>query len=85
VPDQVKLVSFLKQYSFDDLAKALFTLKADATRLKRAEYGIRLVYEEKRIIERLMDAVDRSLQIDILATVCDRILTFFHVKQARRS
>lgn len=49
----------------------------DTTRLKSRDYGIRVVFDDKKIIEALKGAKDRSLQISLLQGVLSEINTVF--------
>lgn len=51
--------------------------KMDAARLKTRKRVVRVVFNDAAVSERLMDAVDRSLQIEMFIDVLRQIDTFF--------
>jgi hypothetical protein len=51
--------------------------KMDAWRLKSAQRGVRVVFDDAAVSEKLMDAADRSLQIELFIDVLRQLDSFF--------
>ncbi|MBP6003660.1 MAG: hypothetical protein KA746_09530 [Pyrinomonadaceae bacterium] len=55
--------------------------KMDASQLKSSQRGVRVVFNDAAVSHRLMDAVDRSVQIEMFIDVLRQIDTFFGDKE----
>lgn len=51
--------------------------KMDASRLKSMQRGVRVVYNDAAVSEKLMDAANRSLQIELFVDVLRQVDSFF--------
>lgn len=50
----------------------------DITRLNHKDYGIRIVFDDEKIVEILKDAMDRSVQIELMIDVLREINSIFN-------
>lgn len=51
--------------------------KIDITRLKSRDYGVRIVFDDEKLLEALKDAKDRSLQVQLLIDVLGQFNSVF--------